>query len=153
MGWHMNRRAIFLMLILACSILANLTFIWVVSSTDHPPRADVVALVLALLTLPHNLTVLVLAFRQRRRLYTPDDMLDFVPVTAKAGVVWTAWILDFAWVILAIFYAVDLGAPRRGKWCYSSTVECLYMFVVSVVSSWDRLELKGREDGRQSWVA
>ncbi|KAF5322956.1 hypothetical protein D9611_009378 [Ephemerocybe angulata] len=152
----MNKRAIAVMVALAGSIFTSSRVIWAVLSTDHPSPAGVIGAVLALLTLPHNLTVLVLALKQRKRLYTPDDMLDFVPVTATFKVMWSSIFLGFAWVILANFYGIKelLGAPWHNvdyspaAEYFHSTAEFLFLYAIVGLCYLDRFCSTEREDRR-----
>ncbi|KAF6744309.1 hypothetical protein DFP72DRAFT_975457 [Ephemerocybe angulata] len=133
---------------LACSIVASLLVIRVFPSTDDPSPAGVIGPFIALLTLPHHLTIIVLAFRQRRRLYTPEEIPHLVPVTAKAAVVLTSWLLCCAWAILSMFYLMDLGAPRHKTLFFLSSLEGFFVFMISALTSQDRLDLLARQDAQ-----
>lgn len=127
-------------IVMCFSIVFSLIVLRCIPSEDPSP-AGYVGPPTALFTLPQHLTIIVMAFLQRRRLYSPEQIPNLVPVTAKLWVVFTSWTLCCFWLVTSLFYMMDLGAIRHKTMFTLSAVEAGLVFSICVMTSRERLEL------------
>ena len=131
-------------IVMCFSIVLSLIVLRCMPSEDPSP-AGYVGPPTALLTLPQHLTIIVMSFLQRKRLYTPEEIPHLVPVTARLGVVFSSWTLCCFWLVTSMFYLMDLGAARHKTLFTLSAVEGILAFSISVMSSRERLALLERQ--------
>ncbi|KAJ3523265.1 hypothetical protein NMY22_g11518 [Coprinellus aureogranulatus] len=131
-------------IVMCFSIVSSLVILRCIPSEDLSP-AGYVSPPTALLTLPHHLTIIIMAFMQRRKLYTPEEIPYLVPVTAKLWVVFTSWTLCCFWLVTSLFYLMDLSTTRHKTLFTLTAVEAALVFSMSVMASRERLELLERQ--------
>jgi len=111
------------------------------SATIGPPTAVV--------TIIHHIVVIVLAFRQRRKLYAPADIPKLKPITATAAVALSSWGLCCLWIITSMFYLMELGAPRHRTLFAITGVEAGFIFSISALCSREGLEIQESRDEQE----